>query len=62
MKTCADNGVKEIVEVKIGYDGIVLANSKSAAPLQLTRKDIYPGACQRCARSGQSREDNCQSL
>ncbi len=41
MKTCADNGVKEIVEVKIGYDGIVLASSKSAAPLQLTRKDIF---------------------
>ena len=41
MKTCADNGVKEIVEVKIGYDGIVLANSKSVPPLQLTRKDIF---------------------
>lgn len=41
MKTCAGNGVKEIVEVKIGYDGIVLANSKTVAPLQLTRKDIF---------------------
>ncbi len=41
MKTCADNGVKDIVEVKIGYDGIVLANAKSVAPLQLTRKDIF---------------------
>ncbi len=41
MKTCAENGVDEIVEVKIGYDGIVLANAKSAAPLKLTRKDIY---------------------
>ncbi|TKB24101.1 phosphate ABC transporter substrate-binding protein [Desulfopila sp. IMCC35006] len=41
MKTCAENGVKDIIEVKIGYDGIVLANAKSAAPLQLTRKDIF---------------------
>ncbi len=41
MKTCADNGVTEIVEVKIGYDGIVLANSKTVAPLELTRKDIF---------------------
>jgi phosphate transport system substrate-binding protein len=40
-ETCMANGVKEIVEVKIGYDGIVLANSKSAAPLKLTRKDIF---------------------
>ncbi|MGD9363090.1 MAG: PstS family phosphate ABC transporter substrate-binding protein [Desulfobacterales bacterium] len=39
--TCMANGVKEIIEVKIGYDGIVLANSKKAAPLKLTRKDIY---------------------
>jgi len=38
---CAKNGVKEIVEVKIGYDGIVMANSKKAAPMKLTRKDIF---------------------
>jgi len=38
---CAANGVKEIIEVKIGYDGIVLANSKTVAPLKLTRKDIF---------------------
>ena len=38
---CMANGVKEIVEVKIGYDGIVMANSKKAAPLKLTRKDIF---------------------
>lgn len=41
MKTCAENGVKDIVEVKIGYDGIVLANSKTVAPLKLSRKDIF---------------------
>ena len=39
--TCVANGVKEIVEVKIGYDGIMLANSKEAVPLKLTRKDIF---------------------
>ncbi|MDY6854383.1 MAG: substrate-binding domain-containing protein [Thermodesulfobacteriota bacterium] len=38
---CFSNGVKEIVEVKIGYDGIVLANSKNAKPLKLNRKDIF---------------------
>jgi phosphate transport system substrate-binding protein len=40
-ETCAKNGVSEIVEVKIGYDGIVLANSKKTAPFKLTRKDIF---------------------
>jgi phosphate transport system substrate-binding protein len=38
---CAQNGVKEVVEVKIGYDGIVLANTKKAKPYDLTLKDIF---------------------
>jgi len=38
---CASNGINEIVEVKIGYDGIVLANSKAAAQVSLTTKDIF---------------------
>jgi phosphate transport system substrate-binding protein len=40
-ETCAKNGVKDIVEIKIGYDGIVLANSVKAKAFKLTRKDIY---------------------
>ncbi|WP_339136199.1 MAG: substrate-binding domain-containing protein [Candidatus Electrothrix sp. GW3-4] len=39
--TCMKSGVKEIVEVKIGYDGIVLANSKKAKRFTLTKKNIY---------------------
>ena len=38
---CAKNGVKEIVEVKVGYDGIVLGQSKATETLNLTRKDIF---------------------
>jgi phosphate transport system substrate-binding protein len=38
---CQANGVKDIVEVKIGYDGIVLANSKEAPVLKITRKEIF---------------------
>ena len=38
---CAQNGVKEVIEIKIGYDGIVMASSKKAAPLKLTRKDVF---------------------
>ena len=41
FQKCRANGVTEIVEVKIGYDGIVLANSKKVAPMKLTRKDIF---------------------
>lgn len=35
------NGVREVVEVKIGYDGIVVANSKKADTFRLSRKDLF---------------------
>lgn len=38
---CGANGVKDIVEVKIGYDGIVLANAKNAPQMSVARKDIF---------------------
>ncbi len=38
---CQASGVKEIVEVKIGYDGIAIASSKEAPQLDLTPKDIF---------------------
>jgi phosphate transport system substrate-binding protein len=41
FQACQQNGVKDIVEVKIGYDGIVVANSKKAPELKLTSKDIF---------------------
>jgi len=41
VETCAKNGVTQIVEVKIGYDGIVVANSKKAEQMKLSRKDIF---------------------
>lgn len=41
FEQCAANGVKEIVEVKIGYDGIVLANSKNAPQASFSRKDLF---------------------
>jgi phosphate transport system substrate-binding protein len=41
VQTCAANGVKDVIEIKIGYDGIVLADSVNAKPLALTLKDVY---------------------
>jgi phosphate transport system substrate-binding protein len=41
LQSCAQNGVKDVVEIKVGYDGIVLAQSKAGASLNLTRKDVY---------------------
>lgn len=40
LADCKKNGVNA-VEVKIGYDGIAIANAKEAEPYKLTRKDLF---------------------
>ncbi len=41
VELCAANGVKQIVEVRIGFDGIVLASSKRSARSNLTLQQIF---------------------
>ena len=41
LEQCAGNGVKEVVEVKIGYDGLSIAQSKAGKDMQLTRKEVF---------------------
>jgi phosphate transport system substrate-binding protein len=41
VATCAQNGVKEITEVQIGFDGIVLANSKNGPAASFTIPQIW---------------------
>ncbi len=41
VKRCADNGITEIIEVKIGYDGIVIANSRKSPQMNLGLRDIF---------------------
>ena len=38
---CEAAGVTQLVEVKIGFDGIVLANAKSAPDMNLTKEAIF---------------------
>ena len=38
---CQANGVTGIVEVLVGYDGIAIANAKSAPQLELSLKEVY---------------------
>ena len=40
-ENCASNGVSDITEVRIGYDGIVFASQISGPEFQFTPKDIY---------------------
>jgi phosphate transport system substrate-binding protein len=39
--TCVKNGVTDVTQVQIGYDGIAIANSKKAPLFKLTRRDLY---------------------
>lgn len=41
IEMCRGNGVTDILEVKIGYDGIVVANSKQSEVFGFTRKDLF---------------------
>ena len=41
LETCAANGVKEVVEVKVGYDGITVAHHKSGKTIDVSRKELY---------------------
>jgi len=41
IERCAKNGVEKITEVKVGYDGIVVANSKKGKRAEMTRRQIF---------------------
>jgi phosphate transport system substrate-binding protein len=41
FEDCQKNGVKDIVEIKVGIDGLVLAQSKAGPSLVLTRKHVF---------------------
>lgn len=41
VELCASNGVSEPLEVQIGYDGIVIAQSKSNPGVTLTREEVF---------------------
>jgi phosphate transport system substrate-binding protein len=38
---CAKNGVTEIVEVKVGFDGLSIAQSKDAADVAFTKQQLF---------------------
>lgn len=41
IELCAQNGVTDIVELMIGYDGIVLANSVKSQKIDINLKELY---------------------
>ena len=41
FEDCEKNGVTDIVEIKVGFDGLTVANSKAGPDLSLTKKQIF---------------------
>jgi len=41
FETCVKNGVSEIIEIKIGYDGLTIADAKSGVISSLTKKQVW---------------------
>jgi phosphate transport system substrate-binding protein len=46
IEQCAANGVDQIVELVIGFDGIVLANAKGGPHYDFSLRDLYLGLAQ----------------
>ena len=41
FEDCAKNGVTDIVEIKVGFDGLTVAQSKDAPDMKLTKQQIF---------------------
>jgi phosphate transport system substrate-binding protein len=41
IELCAKNGIKDIIEVTVGYDGIVLANTKATKQMSLSLRELF---------------------
>ncbi len=52
LAACKAAGVSEIVEVKIGYDGIVIATYKKAQPVPLKRQHVFLALAKRVPVDG----------
>ncbi len=57
---CQKNGISSPVEIKIGYDGIVLANSKKSNPVSLTKKQIFLAIADKIPSNGKLIENPYQ--
>jgi len=41
FEMCQKNGVKDILEIQVGFDGIAIANAKSAPQMKISLKDLF---------------------
>ena len=52
LDLCAANGVGEVMEIRIGYDGIVFASAVAGADFALTPADVYNALAAKTVKDG----------
>jgi phosphate transport system substrate-binding protein len=52
VELCSTNGVSDIVEVKIGFDGIVIANARKSERYSLTKEQVFRALAKRVPIDG----------
>ena len=52
LARCQENGIKNIGEIKIGYDGIILANSLAGKKFHLTKAQIFLALAEKIPHRG----------
>ena len=52
LDLCATNGVGELMEIRIGYDGIVFASAIAGPEFAFTPADIYSALAAKVAKDG----------
>ncbi len=52
IELCTTNGVAEIMEIRIGYDGIVFASDVAGADFTLTPADVYGAVAAKVVKDG----------
>jgi phosphate transport system substrate-binding protein len=60
VELCARNGVNEIVEIRVGFDGIVMANAKSQPRFSLSSKQIFQALAKQVPLNGKLVENPYQ--
>lgn len=53
LQQCHDNGVEEVTEATIGYDGIVIAEDSTDQPISLTREQIFLALAAQVPQNGE---------
>jgi phosphate transport system substrate-binding protein len=49
---CSQNGINNVTELKIGYDGIVIANAKGGTQFNFTKKQIFMALANKLPKDG----------